>query len=155
MRALEVVGSTPALRTFSFSFAHYDCVVFLAACAERCVTEQREKASERALRAPRVGERVVVAVVVGESTIRYQGRAKGRLPGVAAGARRPKTPNTMPRGKRPKLFVFDLDVSPPPPRLGIPRAGSTDPSNSTSFLSFFSLILLKTRTPSGGQRCIC
>ena len=154
MRALEVVGSTPALRTFSFSFAHYDCVVFLAACAERCVTEQREKASERALRAPRVGERGVVAVVVGESTIRYQGRAKGRLPGVAAGARRPKTPNTMPRGKRPKLFVFDLDVS-PPPRLGIPRAGSTDPSNSTSFLSFFSLILLKTRTPSGGQRCIC
>ena len=114
MRALEVVGSTPALRTFSFSFAHYDCVVFLAPCAERCVTEQREKASERALRAPRVGERVVVAVVVGESTIRYQGRAKGRLPGVAAGARRPKTPNTMPRGKRPKLFVFDLDVSPPP-----------------------------------------
>ena len=57
---------------------------------------------------------VAVAVVVGESTIRYQGRAKGRLPGVAAGARRPKTPNTMPRGKRPKLFVFDLDVSPPP-----------------------------------------
>ena len=111
MRALEVVGSTPALRTFSFSFAHYDCVVFLAACAERCVTEQREKASERALRAPRVGERVVVAVVVGESTIRYQGRAKGRLPGVAAGARRPKTPNTM-TSKRPKLFVFDLDVSP-------------------------------------------
>ena len=79
---------------------------------------------------------VAVAVVVGESTIRYQGRAKGRLPGVAAGARRPKTPNTMPRGKRPKLFVFDLDVS-PPPRLGIPRAGSTDPSKLTFLLSFF------------------
>ena len=114
MSALEVVGSTPALRTFSFSFAHYDCVVlFLAACAERCVTEQRERrrAGGRSERCERVVA-VAVAVVVGESTIRYQGRAKGRLPGVAAGARRPKTPNTMPRGKRPKLFVFDLDVSP-------------------------------------------